>query len=171
MRLVTAPTRRLSPAAWIRSAWAAASVYLRQVIPRFAHRLVVSACAGATLIGVTTGGWLIAQRLGLAEKSSGNSTGQSGEPTPQQIVALACATGAFLGAGYGFVRPVLPRKPELAGLIYAFAQGVAVRAQLTALFKLLRREKRFIVSRSRLTGEVILGLWLARAERLLGPPA
>jgi hypothetical protein len=148
-----------------------ARVRLRPMIRRFAHRVVVSSCAGAALFGVTTGGWLIAQRLGLAEKSAGNRTGQSGEPTPQQIVALACATGAFVGAGYGFVRPVLPRQPELAGLGYALAQGVAVRAQLTALFKLLGREERFPLSRSRLTGEVISGLWLAGAERLLGPRA
>ena len=141
------------------------------MIPRFAHRLVVSSCAGATLFGVTTGGWLIAQRLGLAEKSSGNRTGQSGEPTPQQIVALACATGALFGAGYGFVRPVLPRQPELAGLCYALAQGVAARAQLNALFKLLRRKQRLSVSRSRLAGEIVFGFWLARAERLFGPRA
>lgn len=94
-----------------------------------------------------------------------------GAPTAQEIVILACGTGAFVGAGYGILRPVLPRQPELAGLVYAVAQGVAVRAQLTALFKLLGREERFAVSRSRLTGEVIFGLWLARAERLLGPRA
>jgi hypothetical protein len=84
---------------------------------------------------------------------------------------LACGTGAFFGAGYGFARPLLPRQPELAGLIYALAQGVAVRAQLNALFKLLRREEHFPVSGYRLAGEVIFGLWLARAERVFGPRA
>ena len=144
---------------------------LRQMIRRLAHRLLVSSCAGAALFGVTTGGWLIAQRLGWAEKRPGNKAGERGAPAAQEIVILACGTGAFFGAGYGIARPVLPRQPELAGLIYAVAQGVAVRAQLTALFRLLRREERFAVSRSRLTGEVIFGLWLARAERLLGPRA
>lgn len=144
---------------------------LRQMMRRFAHRLVVSSCAGAALFGVTTGGWLIAQRLGWGEKRAGNRAGESRVPTPQEIVSLACGTGAFFGAGYGFVRPVLPRQPELAGLIYALAQGVAVRAQLTALFKRLGRKEGFPVSRSRLTGEVIFGLWLARAERLVGPRA
>jgi hypothetical protein len=82
---------------------------------------------------------------------------------------MACGAGAFFGAGYGFVRPVLPRQPELAGLIYALVQGVAVRAQLNALFKRLQREQRFPLSASRLAGEVIFGLWLARAERVFGP--
>jgi hypothetical protein len=59
----------------------------------------------------------------------------------------------------------------MAGLIYTLSQGVAVRAQLNALFKLLGREERFAVSRSRLVGEVIFGLWLARAERMFGPRA
>ena len=144
---------------------------LRQMIRRFAHRVAVSSCAGAALFGVTTGGWLIAQRFGWGDKHAGNRAGESRAPTPQEIVSLACGAGAFFGAGYGFVRPVLPRQPELAGLIYALAQGVAVRAQLTALFKLLGREERFPVLRSRLTGEVIFGLWLARAERLSGPRA
>jgi hypothetical protein len=141
------------------------------MIVRVGQRLAVSSCAGATLLGLTTGGWLIAQRFGLAEKRTGNRTGESGGPAPREILALACGTGAFFGAGYGFVRPVLPRQPELAGLIYALAQGVAVRAQLNAFFKLLRREERFPVSRSRLAGEVIFGLWLARAERMFGPRA
>lgn len=139
------------------------------MIVRIAQRLAVSSCAGATLFGITTGGGLIAQRLGLAEKRPGNRTRESGEPEPKEILTLACGTGAFFGAGYGFARPVLPRQPELAGLIYALAQGVAVRAQLNALFKLLRREERLPVSRSRLVGEVIFGLWLARAERMFGP--
>jgi hypothetical protein len=138
---------------------------------RIGHRLLVSSCAGAALFGLTTGGWLIAQRLGCAEKRAGNRMEAPGAPTPEEIVTLACGAGAFSGAGYGLVRPLLPRQPELAGLIYALAQGVAVRAQLAALFKILQREERFPVSRSRLTGEVILGLWLARAERLFGPRA
>jgi hypothetical protein len=137
------------------------------MIRRFAHRLVVSSCAGAVLFGVTTGGSLIAQHLGWSEKRAGKRAGET--PTPQKIVCLACGTGACFGAAYGFVRPVLPRQPEMAGFIYAFAQGVAVRAQLNALFKLLGREERFPVSKSRVAGEVIFGLWLARAERVFGP--
>lgn len=141
------------------------------MIVRIAQRIAVSSCAGATLLGITAGGGLIAQQLGLAEKRPGNRTRESGEPAPKEILALACGTGAFFGAGYGFVRPLLPRQPELAGLIYALAQGVAVRAQLNAFFKLLRRDERFPVSGSRLAGEVIFGLWLARAERIFGPRA
>jgi hypothetical protein len=141
------------------------------MILRIAQRLVVSSCAGATLFGITTCGGLIAQRFGLAEKRPVNRTRESHEPTSKEILTLACGTGAFFGAGYGFVRPVLPRQPELAGLIYALAEGVAVRAQLDALFKLLRREERFPVSGSRLAGEIIFGLWLARAERMFGPRA
>jgi hypothetical protein len=141
------------------------------MITRVAQRLAVSSCAGATLFGLTTGGSLIAQRFGSAQKRTGNRTGERDGPAPMQIVALACGTGAFFGGGYGLARPGLPRQPELAGLIYALAQGVALRVQLNALFRLLGREERFPVSRSRLAGEVILGLWLARAERMFGPRA
>jgi alpha-D-ribose 1-methylphosphonate 5-triphosphate synthase subunit PhnG len=131
---------------------------------------VVSSCAGAALFAVTTGAGLIAQECGLVEKRCGKMRGNGREPTLEEILAMACGAGAFFGAGYGFVRPALPRQPELAGLIYALAQGVAVRAQLNALFTRLKREQRFALSTSRLAGEVILGLWLARAERVFGPP-
>jgi hypothetical protein len=141
------------------------------MIPRFAQRLVVSSCAGASLFGITIGARLIAQELGLLEKRRGKATGETREPTLEEILALACGAGAFFGAGYGFVRPVLPRQPELAGLIYTLAQGVAVRAQLNALFKLVKREQHLPLTSSRFAGEVILGLWLARAERLFGPRA
>jgi hypothetical protein len=139
------------------------------MILRFAQRLVVSSCTGAALVGVTIGTRLIAEAFGLVEKRRGETTGKGREPTLEEILAMACGAGAFVGAGYGFVRPVLPRQPELAGLIYALAQGIAVRAQLNALFKLLKREQRFPLTTSRLAGEVILGLWLARAERVFGP--
>jgi hypothetical protein len=139
------------------------------MILRFAQRLVVSSCAGAALFGVATGAGLIAREFGLVEKRGGEAKGRGREPTLEEVLAMACGAGAFFGAGYGFVRPVLPRQPELAGLIYALAEGVAVRAQLNALFKLLKREERFPPTRSRVAAEVILGLWLARAERVFGP--
>ena len=136
------------------------------MILRFAQRVVVSSCAGAALFAVTTGGaGLIAQECGRVEKRRMRGNGR--EPT-LEILAMACGTGAFFGAGYGFVRPALPR-PERAGLIYSLAQGVSVRAQLNALFTRLKREQRFALSTSRLASEVILGLWLARAERVFGP--
>jgi hypothetical protein len=135
----------------------------------FAQRLVVSSCAGAALFAVTTAAGLVAREFGLVQKRRGKVGEKGREPTLEEILALACGAGAFFGAGYGFVRPILPKQPELAGLVYALAQGVAVRGQLNALFKLLRRDERFNVSRSRLSGEVIFGLWLARAERMFGP--
>jgi hypothetical protein len=135
---------------------------------RLVHRVVISSCAGAALFAVTTGAALIGQEFGLVEKRRGKR-GKGPEPTLEEILIMACGTGAFFGAGYGLVRPVLPRQPEVAGLLYALAQGVVVRAQLNALFKWLKREQRFSLSTSRLAGEVILGLWLARAERVLGP--
>jgi hypothetical protein len=91
------------------------------------------------------------------------------EPPLEEILVMACGAGAFFGAGYGLVRPALPRQPEVAGLLHALAQGVAVRAQLNALFTRLKREQRFSLSPSRLASEVILGLWLAQAERVFGP--
>jgi hypothetical protein len=139
------------------------------MILRFAQRLMVSSCAGAALFGVTVGAGLVAQEFGLVKKRRGKTGEESREPPMEEILTLAFGSGAFFGAGYGVMRPVLPSQPELAGLIYAFAEGVAVRAQLNALFKLLRREQRFHVSASRLAGEVIFGLWLARAERVFGP--
>jgi hypothetical protein len=139
------------------------------MILRFAQRLVVSSCAGASLFGITIGAGLIAQELGLVERRRGKARGETREPRLEEILALACGAGAFFGAGYGFVRPVLPRQPELAGLTYALAQGIAVRAQLNALFKLLKQEQRLPLTPSRLAGEVILGLWLAQAERMFGP--
>jgi hypothetical protein len=136
---------------------------------RLLHRVVVSSCAGAALFAVTTGAGLIGQELGLVEKRRGKRSARGREPTPEEILMMACGTGAFFGAGYGLVRPVLPRQPEVAGLLYGLAQGIAVRAQLNALFKRLKREQRFSLSTSRLAGEMILGLWLARAERVFGP--
>jgi hypothetical protein len=141
------------------------------MVSRFAQRVVVSSCAGVALFGISTAAGLIAQELGLVEKRPGKTRGTSGEPTLGEILRLAFGAGAFFGAGYGYLRPVLPRQPELAGLIYAFALGVAVRAQLNALFRFLGREQRFPLSTSRLAGEVVLGLWLAAAERMFGPRA
>jgi hypothetical protein len=136
---------------------------------RLLHRVLVSSCAGAALFAVTTGAGLIGQELGLVGTRRGKTSGRGHEPTPEEILMMACGTGAFFGAGYGLVRPVLPRQPEVAGLLYGLAQGIAVRAQLNALFKRLKREQRFSLSTSRLAGEMILGLWLARAERVFGP--
>jgi hypothetical protein len=139
------------------------------MILRFAQRLAVSSCAGAALFGVTIGAGLIAREFGFVEKRRGKMEAGAREPTLEEILTMACGAGAFYGAGYGLVRPILPRQPELAGLIYALAEGVAVRAQLNAFFKLLKREQRFPLTPSRLAGEVILGLSLARAERVFGP--
>ena len=139
------------------------------MILRLVQRVAASSCAGAALFAVTTGAGLIGQPFGLVGKPPDKIRGNGSEPTVEETLVMACGAGAFVGAGYGVVRPVLPRQPEIAGLLYALALGVAVRAQLNALFTRLKREQRFSLSTSRLAGEVILGLWLAQAERVFGP--
>jgi hypothetical protein len=137
---------------------------------RFAQRLGVSASAGAILFGVTTGAWLLVERVGLVERRRKETAPEKPEPTVAEMVGLACVTGAFFGAGYGVVRPLLPNQPELAGLSYAVAEGLAVRAQANVLLRVFRSNgRRPLLSASRIASDVVWGLWLAQAERVFGP--
>ena len=74
--------------------------------------------------------------------------------------------GAAEGALYGVVRPVLPRRPELAGVIYGLAAAVSMHALANRLLVLGGLQPRKLRV-SDITGAVLFGLWLARSERLL----
>jgi hypothetical protein len=139
------------------------------MIFRFVHRVAVSSAAGAGLFAGTTAAWRLMQASGLVRPRPSRRSDANGEPTATEVVGMAASAGAFFGAGYGVVRPLLPRQPEAAGVLYALGASVAARAQLNALFKRLGRPERFRASGSRISGDLLFGLSLASAERMFGP--
>lgn len=139
-----------------------AATNLGRMVKGFARRLGVATGAGTGLFIVTWGGWRFAQLAGLAirgEQHSGDA------PDLRELAATGAVAGVITGGGYALVRPVLPRQPELAGLVYALASGLALRLPVNAIAELVGRERR-TVTRSDLVPSAVLGLALAETERL-----
>jgi hypothetical protein len=131
----------------------------------FPRRLGVATGASAGLFVATVGGWRLAQRAGLAR----DTWAEDGQRAPhfREVVEIAALAGVMVGVGYALVRPVLPRQPELAGLLYGFGSGFATRLQVNAILRFVGREPRKFTS-SKLAGDALIGLWLAETERLFG---
>lgn len=136
----------------------------------FLRRFAVSSLAGAALFAGTTGGWLVAEKAGVVRRRRPQAGScDAHEPPLSEVVSIATTAGFAFGGLYAVVRPLLPKQPELSGVLFSFGASFAVRAQLNAFFRFLGREQRFRASPPRIVGDVFFGLWLARAERLLGP--
>jgi hypothetical protein len=129
----------------------------------FLRRLGLGTGAGATLFVATASGWRLAQQAGLA-RDPWEEDGQKG-PGVYEVAKIGALAGAMVGVGYAVVRPILPRQPELAGLLYGFGSGFVTRLQANAILKVSKREPRTFASAA-LLSDALVGLWLAEAERL-----
>jgi hypothetical protein len=133
------------------------------MVKGFARRLGVATGASTGLFIATWGGWRLAQLAGLAKDPWKQHSGDG--PDLRELAAYGAVAGVMSGGGYALVRPILPRQPELAGVLYAFASGLALRLPVNAIAELVGRERR-TVTRSDLVAMAVLGLVLAEAERL-----
>jgi hypothetical protein len=93
----------------------------------FPRRVAVASGVSAGLLVVATGGWRLAQLVGLTKnprEEDGDHLGFA------EITSAATLAGLIIGAGYAIVRPVLPRQParrpsvQLISSKSAFEAGV-----------------------------------------------
>jgi hypothetical protein len=127
-------------------------------VRRLGHRLAVSVFAGfASVVGA-----LAVYRLVRPAAFPLHAADL------RDAVAYAGTGGAVVGAGYAVLRPLLPRRPEIAGLMYAFASHVLLRAFSTAVARSIGRSPRRYTT-GRALEPICTGLSLATAEHLLGP--
>jgi hypothetical protein len=133
------------------------------MVENFGRRLGVATGASTSLLITTWGGWRLAQLAGLTRDPWKEDGGEG--PDLHELATTGALAGVMIGGGYALTRPMLPRQPELAGLLYAFASALALRLQVNAVARLVGRERR-IVTRSDLVGIAVLGLTLAETERL-----
>jgi hypothetical protein len=130
----------------------------------FARRLAVGVTAGVSGVGLGIGAHRLLVRSGLAPPLP---EPKSDPPPRSELLTILALAGAMHGAGYALVRPLLPRRPELAGLTYSFAEDALLRLQLKWMLRAVGRSPRPWRA-ERILWTVADGLWLALCERVAG---
>jgi hypothetical protein len=90
-----------------------------------------------------------------------------GGPSRAELARLLVLAGALHGAGYAVLRPLLPRRPELAGVLYSFVADAVLRVQVNWILRAVGRPPSTWQAH-RTPWTVADGLWLALVERLAG---
>jgi len=134
------------------------AIPLPHVRRALARRLQINVAATGTLTLAAAAEWRLLTLAGLRDRSHD-------EPGTLQLLTYSLAAGALLGSAYALARPLLPRQPELAGLTFAVVTGTTSRALSNMIVRRvgLRREADGTLE---LAGDVVIGLWIAQAERL-----
>jgi hypothetical protein len=130
----------------------------------FGRRLGAGLAAGVSGAALAVGTQRLLIRAGLLPPLPAL---KGDAPSRSEFLGLLALAGALNGAGYAVARPLLPRRPELAGLTYAFAADALLRLQVDWILRAVGRPPRPWRA-ERIPWTVADGLWLSSWERIAG---